>query len=880
LSQKPLSYTECVHRVLQAISAPITMDELIEAVGEMRPLTAKNIRSTLHNAINQSPLCTSLGDGRYWWMPHLLKENRFRLHLSTEDVEQGQLAITDEARLGLWPSLFGSQSRTRDPLVHVELADGPLLQEPVELLDIGIWGFKPCPELAQWYKAQHVRPGDDLILTVIDADAAPRRYRLKHQPAHQRDETCIKARKQQMADAAYKLIRKGQAEPAYSLAPKLAARGLYRDPSPPDPLDEVLSGDSRFRDAGLRGYARADDSTYIPSPFEMMGDPSATIQNLMDMVLGEYETDFLAPPTDREIENIIRRLLTEPLTEDEAEEEIERLSMAEESAVPRLMHFVASRDPEQHQLACQILAALESDLAIEPLRRKLHDPKVIDDYKLDIITALMHLDGLRPDEDPFEYLRDATGAVLRSQQEFLAQLQDPLTLNNFLEGDFEALPIFQSPEAMQHYVENGGPATFSLLLCLLHSAQDQVVRTAIKGLETLGLPEAVSYLEERAAHDPSRKVRRAAKEAVQRLTAQVGRRGEWLAPPDEPLQSCFISSLDGSGGQVLLIARQTAEGHCKLLNVMFNDHEGIKDSYGGLSPTLQKVEEMIDGGLSAMGIELVEISLDKARDELDRALHTTQQARRRLPIGFMAWRHWALGEDPDPPEVFPLPEVSDTDRDALLADCDELLDLEEFNSWFFNVSDLQGLDRQFRRLQDQDPADEEKQEALISQAVRRIVDKAHRQLLCDRLRRQAWLLAQIYQDDDIPRMALVAADALEDDAFPLEEHPLLRGMIQASFLNAIGEPLWHDREVENGDTSDPQAGRHRKTRRHEFHPRPDTFHQIRRRHPRGHGQRRAGRKIRSGLLRSLRALPGARQRHRRRPGGVGSKERPGPLRRA
>ena len=787
MSPKPLSYTECVHRVLQAISAPITMDELIEAVGGMRPLTAKNIRSTLHNAINQSPLCTSLGDGRCWWMPHLLKENCFRLHLSTEDVEQGQLAITDEARLGLWPSFFSSQSRTRDPLVHVELADGPLLQGPVEFLGTPTWGFKPCPELTQWYKAQRARPGDDLILTVIDADAAPRRYRLKHQPARQRDETRIKARNQQMADAAYKLIRKGQAEPAYRLAPKLAARGLYRDPCPPDPLGKVLSSDSRFRDAGLRGYARADDSAYVPSPIEMMGDPSATMQDLMDMVLGKFETDLLGPPTDREIENIIRRLLREPLTEDEAEEEIERLSMAEESAVPRLMHFVASRDPKQHRLACQILAALESDLAIEPLRRKLHDSQVTDDYKLDIITALIQLDGLGPDEDPFEHLHDAKGAVLRSQQEFLAQIQDPLTLNNFLDGDFEALPIFQSSEAMQHYVESGGPATFSLLLCLLHSPQDQVVKVAIKGLETLGLPEAVPYLEERATYDPSRKVRRAAKEAAQHLTAQVERRGEWLAPPDEPLQSCFISSIDGSGGQVLLIARQTAEGHCKLLNVMFNDHEGIKDCYGGLSPTLHEVEEMIGSGLGTMGIELVTISLDKARDELDRALRTTRQARRRLPVSFMAWRHWALGEDPDPPEVFPLPEIPDTERDALLADCDALLDLEEFDSWFFNVPDLQGLDRRYRRLQRQDPANEEKQEALISEGVRRVVDKARRQLLRDRLRRQAWLLAQIYQDDDIPKMTLVAADALEDDAFPLEEHLLLRGMIQASFLNATGE---------------------------------------------------------------------------------------------
>ena len=788
MNEKPASYTECVHHILQTAPAPITMDALIQAVGEMRPLTAKNIRSTLHNVINQSPLCTSLGDGRYWWMPHVLKGNRFRLHPSAEELRQGQLIITDEAWLGLWPSFFGPRSRRRDPLVRLELADAPPLEKPVEFLGAATWGFKSCPELAQWYKAQRVRPGDDLILTVIDANAPLRRYRLEHQSNRQRDETRIRARNRQLADTAFELIRKGRADPAYWLAPKLAARGLYRDPCPPDPLTEVLTNDGRFRHTGLWGYARADDPDFVPRPFGTTHDRPLTVQDVLGMVLDEVETDVSEPPSDEEIDDIVQRLLTELLTQDEVEEAIERLSIAKDRAVPRLMRFVASRDREQHQMACQVLANLGSELAVEPLRRILRDPKVIDDYKLDIVTALTYLDGFEPNEDPFEHLRDAKGAVLRSQQEFLTQLQDPLTLTNFLEGDFQALPIFQSFEAMQHYVTSGGPPTFSLLLCLLHSPQDRVVRTAIKGLETLRLPEAVAYLEERATYDPSRKVRRAAKEAAQRLTAQVGRRGEWLAPPDEPLQACFITSIDGSGGQVLLIVRQTAQGHCKLLNVMFNDHEGIKDCYGGLSPTLAEIEEIIGDGFASMGIEMIEISLEKAREELDRALQTSRAARRRLPVAFMAWRHWALGEDPDPPEMFPLPDIRPADRSDLLADCDELLDLEEFESWFFNASDLHGLDRQYRRLQYQGPASEEEKEALITKGVQRVVDETVRQRLRDRLRRQAWLLAQIYEDDDIPRLALIAADALEDDpSFPLERHPLLRRMMHDSFVNALGE---------------------------------------------------------------------------------------------
>jgi len=54
VTENPPSYTECVHRALRTAREPMTMDALIQAVGEMRPLTAKNIRSTLYSAINQS----------------------------------------------------------------------------------------------------------------------------------------------------------------------------------------------------------------------------------------------------------------------------------------------------------------------------------------------------------------------------------------------------------------------------------------------------------------------------------------------------------------------------------------------------------------------------------------------------------------------------------------------------------------------------------------------------------------------------------------------------------------------------------------------------------------------------------------------------------
>ncbi len=787
MSQKPLSYAECVRRVLQAAPAPITMDELIQAVGEMRPLTSKNIRSTMHNAITQSRVCTSLGDGRYWWMPHLLKGNRFRLYPAAEDLKKGQLLLSRDAWLGLWPNFFDDRSQEGASLVRIELAAGPTLERPIEHLGQSNWGFKPCPELSAWYKAQNVRHGDSLILTVIDADASPRRYRFEHEPADQRDQDRLEARNEQLASAAYDLIRKGRAEPLFNLAPKLAARGLYDDACPPDPLEQVLDGDGRFQHAWPGAYVRADDPDYEPSPFAKMLGRSPTLEDLMDL-LGVSEPAPARPPTDREIKNIIQRLMNAPLTLEETDDEIERLNMAADRVVPELLPYVAGRDREQHRMACQILAYLDSESAIEPLRAKLRDPKVIDDYKLDIITALGHLEGLEPDENPLEYLRDVEGTMRRSQQEFLAQIQDPVQLGNFIEQDLNDLPLFQSPEGLQQFAIMGGPGTFTLLLCLLHAPQSRVIINAIGALEALQLPKAVPYLEDRAAYDPDRKVRRAARQAAERLIAQVGRKDEEPILPTEPLLGCFVSTIDGSGGQIVLFAREMADQNCKFLDVMFNDHEGIKDCFGGSSPTLDEIEELIADGLDEMGIQLVEISLERAREELERAIQTTRQAQRRLPTQFLAWRHWVLGQDPHPPEVFPLPAIAPDEREDLLSRCQELLELEEFETWFFNVEDLQGMERRYRRFYQQDSPDQAQEETLITQGVRRIVDDARRQLLRDRLRHQAWLLAQIYEEPEIPALALVAADALEDGS-PLlpEDHPLLREMVLNSFLNAVEE---------------------------------------------------------------------------------------------
>jgi hypothetical protein len=498
-------------------------------------------------------------------------------------------------------------------------------------------------------------------------------------------------------------------------------------------------------------------------------------------------------PTDADIEEIVGRFVEERLSVAEAEAAIERLSRAKGRVLPRLLSMAASPRPRMHQTAATLLRIMNLTKAIKPLRKLLEDPDLDDEHKMSILHVLHALGGLEPDENPFVYLRDPEGMFQKSQEAILNSLQDPLHLEAALQTIVEGeTPIRDNPALLSAMAFEQDRRVLPLLLCLLHSPDDRVVNEAIEALSILEDPTTVSILEERARYDPSRKVRKAAREAAARLGPQPTDLGPAsifdlpIAPP--PLVRCLISTIDGSGGQILVIIRRDPEVENRYLfwDLMFNDHEGIKDCFGGQSYADEQIEEMIVEGLSEIGIETVSISLERARVEIDRAYQITLKAKRRLPITYMGWQAWLQGEDAPPFQVFPLPEIAAKERAALLERCHELADLDEFESWFFAPEELRGLEHNFEQLAQWSGADEEI-EALISQGIRTIVDPHCRRRLRERLQRQAWLLAQIYEEEDIPKLALAAAAGLADDAgLHPEDHPLLREMMFDSLFHAAG----------------------------------------------------------------------------------------------
>jgi len=510
-----------------------------------------------------------------------------------------------------------------------------------------------------------------------------------------------------------------------------------------------------------------------------------------------FDFDYVDPlfssprrPTDAEIEEIIECFVNQDLSMAEAEAAFERLSKAKKRVMPRLLEMAASPDPKLYQTATVLLAEIGIDKAAEPLHRLLEDPALEDEHKMSILHALQALGGIPEGEDPFVYLSDPEAMLRKSREAILDLIQHPLQLETVLQAILEGdMPGMATPQALVAMAQNQDRRVLPLFLCLLHAPADDAVLAAIEALKALKEPTTIPILEERATHDPSPAVRQAAQEAAAHLVSAAATQPISIlelpvAPP--PLIRCRLSTIDGNGGQVLIIIRQTPDDAYEFLDLMFDDHQGIGDCFGGQAEDVDELEDTVADRLGDMGLDMVDVSIEMARAEIERAYQTSLKAGRRLPPSYMSWKPWLQGEDPEPVEVFPLPKIAPREQPGLLARCDELIALEEFDTWSFNPAELQGLERRFERLANRKGADEA-MEKLVSQGIRKVVDDQRRRLLRERLERQAWLLTQLYGDEDIPKLVLAAAAGLADGASPPEEHPLLREMMMVSLANALDD---------------------------------------------------------------------------------------------
>lgn len=233
------NYTDLTHQIVRDSETPLTFDEIVRRVSALTPVTTKNPKSTIRNAVSQSRLIAATGDRRYGWMPRLLTGSVLRLTLSDSDLQLKTISLGDELRDALWPTFFENQKRSDRSPIHLQLPNDQVTEFPLEGLGVGSgWGSTASPKFWSWFKTLKAKPRDHLIFRVLDGMG--KLYGVKFQRHAERDEAAITARNDAVVQAALKFLRSRiNGAAIWDICAHLLASGQYRHPVPPDPLAEI-----------------------------------------------------------------------------------------------------------------------------------------------------------------------------------------------------------------------------------------------------------------------------------------------------------------------------------------------------------------------------------------------------------------------------------------------------------------------------------------------------------------------------------------------------------------------------------------------------------------------------------------------------------------
>jgi hypothetical protein len=236
------SYADLVHQVVFEAGEPLSADDILQRVHQLRPVTTKKPGQTIRGAISASKSIIPVGDGRYGWKAHLLDGAVVRLTLSIEDLKGTAVEIGNEARDALWPTFYEIHKRSDEGPVEVQLPDGSKTFWALCYLGSTRWGIE-APELFwSWLKSQKAQPRDHLLFTVLDAQN--KRYAVHFEARSDRDDSQIMARNVAIIQEtdSYVLSRMVSYDTAiWDLATHLLTQGHYHHPVAPDPLSEILT---------------------------------------------------------------------------------------------------------------------------------------------------------------------------------------------------------------------------------------------------------------------------------------------------------------------------------------------------------------------------------------------------------------------------------------------------------------------------------------------------------------------------------------------------------------------------------------------------------------------------------------------------------------
>jgi hypothetical protein len=502
-----------------------------------------------------------------------------------------------------------------------------------------------------------------------------------------------------------------------------------------------------------------------------------------------------SPTPAQDIDDILARLQRGDLPIRDAEQAVKQLHNAGQDVVSRLLVLMDDPLPDQRATAAILLSATSDASIVPTLRKHIKDPTVDDTAKIKLVTITAQLDSEIDVDTLLTHLRDPHTALRMARREHLQLLQSPRDLVLWLESVETELEPDLRIQLIDNSIELGDPAAVPMLVCLCYDPDDDVALAAMDAVERFKDIRALLPLKELAVYHARPAIRTEAQKTVDRLLVRAALVEQMPPEPIAPVHACYLTPIDGAGGQAALIVRRSPADRFTVLSVLFDDRQGIHLCNGVTNMRRCEFDDLLQE-YAVQSTVLVPVTHPACLSALSLAVDTTWRVVGSLPMSYLAWRERIeFGRSPD--RVLPAAgTIPPQRRQELLTHCYELLFQDEFRFWLFLPAEIQDLRASYvERARHTDTLlDRHTLRELLRQSVRDTVTDPRRSLIQGRLQRMAPLLRTLYKDDEVWQWAVIAAEALAADSpLPLQEHPFLLGMLAYSLENAIGAPVgWFD----------------------------------------------------------------------------------------
>ena len=331
-------------------------------------------------------------------------------------------------------------------------------------------------------------------------------------------------------------------------------------------------------------------------------------------------------------------------------------------------------------VAANFLLRVDSDLIIEPVIALLHNPKVSDVSKGQLLRLLNQQGFEVSDIMSPSIFKDVTKLASDSMVQLLQDLHESPNILGYILEEFAEFPPEMQFSYVQDLIRTKDIRVVPLLENLARHNDEVIASEAIRGLGSVPDPSSLGALEGLLFKivDPfllnlaDREARRLRFKGIRPLTiASVG-----LGEP----YHVVVSGIDGKGCRIVWVARflKGSRGRLMAVSFLLSTQDGLKDCYG--STQLSRKESQALLKTLRAKYTTVDADIVYATELVRDALHTTRQGSLPLPPQWTYWQQVFSSIDISPePFVFREGAEQETLDGQSYQD---LLGLEELSEWY------------------------------------------------------------------------------------------------------------------------------------------------------------------------------------------------------